>query len=139
MSVLCRYCGNRVASVASLAGHYRRKHPERVQVRPSLRIGYPVLSVTGPTRSSGIAPHGAINGLSDAAYIARLAKMESEGNALLPVETDAQGPSTTPLSWWPWALFGAVCFFFALAPDSGSSRDADAGLVSTYQPEGDGQ
>lgn len=138
MGVLCRYCGNRVASVASLAGHYRRKHPERVPARRGLRAGYPALPVTGPHQPGGIASHTATKGLSDSAYIARLAEIQGSEKPSLPMEIEA-GKGSSAAWWLPWALLAAVWFFFAFSSDSGSGERADSGLLSTYQPHGDGQ
>ena len=60
MSILCRYCGKRVASRASLAGHYRRKHPDRVPARSGassvLRSGQKALPESAAyQRGGGIA------------------------------------------------------------------------------------
>lgn len=136
MSVLCRFCGNRVASAGALPGHYRRKHPEHV---PAIRTGLRAAQGHEGRQRAGIAQRAATKGLSDAAYVAQMAVMQSVEESSLPVEADAEKPASARFSWWPWALFAAVCFFLALSPDSDSSGHADLGLVSSYQPEGDGQ
>lgn len=132
MSVLCRYCGNRVASAGSLAGHYRRKHPERVGPRPAIRAEYPASPVAGPRQSSG-------RRLSDAAYVASLAEMGRIEKPTPQPELSAGASKESSLAWWPWLLLLLAGIIFVLVPDSGEEGGGKSGLLSTYQPERDGQ
>jgi hypothetical protein len=145
MSILCRYCGNRVASLASLPGHYRRKHPERVTARsgiaPIHRTGQWALSVPAVPQRAGIAP-GATERVSDSAYIAMLErKRKAESQHAKNVESVAAKPNGRPVKsdWSFWVLVGIVVIVFLFASDSGSGARKDSRLVSTYQPEGTGQ
>jgi hypothetical protein len=143
MSVTCRFCGNRVASLASLPGHYRRQHPE---LRPASSGAMSALQ-TGPRSSpdlapcqrAGIAPGRAVKRLPDGAYVAlQERKRMAESQRAKNVEPVAAKPNGRPVKsdWSFWVLVGIVVIVFLFASDSGSGARKDSRLVSTYQPEG---
>ncbi|MGC1105479.1 MAG: hypothetical protein WA876_02995 [Candidatus Acidiferrales bacterium] len=135
MTVHCNLCGKRISSLASLSGHYRRKHSGGA---PAIRTGIGAATAFGPRQSSGIARGAAKTGISDAAYIAALPESESGKKSISEPESSAGMAKESSLDWWPWLLLlGYVTF--ALLPDSGKDGGSDSGLLSTYQPEGDGQ
>lgn len=141
MSVLCRYCGNRVASVASLAGHYRRKHPERATAGG--RAAGHGTGLNPPRAASRIGPDGGFQRVSDSAYIAALERgrlAEAEGQQEGGVAPFAAQPDARFPQWGRWLLVaGLIAFVLIFIPDSDGGGRAASDLVSNYQPEGNGQ
>lgn len=134
MSLFCDFCGTRVSSRASLAGHLRRKHPERV---PAIRTGLWAAQGSETRQRARIAAGALVKGLSDSAYVAWLNETAANEIPASPVATEPE-----KRNFWRWmpllivaGLFVAVLF----SPDSSSDGHSDWGLVSTYQPEGDGE
>lgn len=165
MAVNCELCDAPVARWQNMPGHYRRAHPD--VVLPPAIAGFGLKSsarprLTGRKTQRALPSPGyraqpriqRVRGLSsDGRYVASLpgavegpfvsildaaqdapAPVESTASDIAPVEEKAKS-----INWIPWVLLAVVGFLFALAPDSGSGEHADSSLVSSYQPEGDGQ
>lgn len=120
MSIHCECCGKRVATLASLRGHYRRRHPSA-----------PV------QRGAGVAGTG---WRSDGEYVRRVSSAPPSGERKGQQEPKpaAVSPATPKWDWFWWGALAVSLFLMVSFPESGAGSGGDASLLSTYQPEGDG-
>jgi hypothetical protein len=134
MSLFCDFCRTRVSSAASLPGHYRRKHPERVPARSGASLA--ALPESGVYQRAGIAADAAVKGVSDQAYVA---EQSARIGTSAPVK-----PALPPLKKadWSWLVWAGLAVAIGLLFLSGSvtvEHDEKSDLISSYQPEGTGQ
>lgn len=130
MSVHCDLCGKRVSSLASLSGHYRRKHPQRAAARSDAMHALP----TGQNTATGPEPQQRASE-GPRGYLGTHGAPVAD-----PPASGAGEPDVSGWAIWGWLLllaFLAVALF-AQGGDSGGEH-GDSRLASSYRPEGDGQ